>query len=555
MWEIRRWLLILAFALTVQSLPRWVRAGVNSEASALLRVRSTPQFTAVRVWPDSGGHRVEGFLHDEQNAPVVGVRVDADTPQSPRPCPSQTLVTDEQGHFCLRFDPGVRAVTLSFSGNLHFDPARFPISVERAVPPPSLSFETSREWFTGRQDNVVRVLVDNAPAEAAPRVELRVVDSRGSERLHLTSEIGERSDAIGGVADFVMDPAQLPPAGPIELQANLVTGSSDLATAAMSLDLVAVIDLTVGALPDSVRSGQTFTLEVKAKGDLSQVNGGWVEVRDADKPLAMEPVESGSARVNLKLAGSRERSAELRFEYVPEVPWYRAGSPVVHDLVVLAPLPWMHLPWAILAVGAGLWVVRTWRRPARSVLQSLKASSPAAVARVTSSSGPTRTWRGTVRDAHTQRVLEQVRVVLYAPSLHAVTPLREAVTDSDGKFELPEVTPVPEGARLLFTSSNHSSLNQLAPGPCVLEVDLVERRRTLLAAFHAWARGGSLTRLVDPTPQLAAATARQLADASAESWSLRIDEAVYGPLPPDAVSEERLLRERPGPDHYGPKAR
>ncbi len=550
----RRWPVALAVALAVQSLPDLALA-VNSEASAVLRVRSTPHFTAVRVWPDGDGERVEGLLHDEQNAPVVGARVHATPGLEYRPCPNQSPVTDEQGHFCLRFGGAVTGVALSFSGNLHFDSTTVPVSFERAVPPPSLAIDTSREWFIGRQDNTVRVLVDNAPADAAPRVELRILAGQRSEPLVLTSAVDERRDAIGGFADFVIDPALLPPAGPIELQANLVSGSSNLATAVTSLDLVAVIDLSVGAFPDAVRSGQTFTLEVSARGDASLVNGGWIEIRDSEKPLTIEPVREGWAHVTLELIGSRERSAELRIQYVPDVPWYRAGSPVVRDVVVLGPLPWVHLPWAILAMGAGLWVVRTWRRPARAILQSQRSVSPLSIARVDSSSGPSRTWRGTVRDAHTKGPLAQVRVMLYAPALHTVTPIGEAITDDRGKFELPEVAAVPEGARLSFTSLDHSTLNQPAPGPCVLEVDLVERRRTLLAAFHSWVRSRSLTQLVDPTPQLAATTARSLSDSSAESWSLQIDEAVYGPLAPDGAAEERLLRERPGPGLYEPKVR
>ncbi len=550
----RRWPVVLAVALAVQSFPNLARA-VNSEASAVLRVRSTPHFTALRVWPDGEGARVEGFLHDEQNAPVVGARVHTTASSEYRPCSNQSMVTDEQGHFCLRFGSDVAGVALSFPGNLHFDSTTVPVSFERAVPPPSLAIDTSSEWFIGRRDNTVRVLVDNAPADAAPRVELRILAGQRSDPLVLTSPVDERRDAIGGVADFIIDPTQLPPAGPIELEANLVSGSSDLATAVTSLELVAVIDLSVSAIPDAVRSRQAFTLEVLARGDASVVNGGWIEVRDSEKPLAIEPVRDGSAQLTLELAGSREHSAELTIQYVPDVPWYRAGSPLVRDVVVLGPLPWVHLPWAILAIGAGLWVVRTWRRPARAILQSQRTTSPVPVARIDASSGPSRTWRGTVRDAHTKRPLAQVRVVLHAPTLHAVTPIGEAVTDNEGKFDLPEVAAVPEGARLLFTSKDHSTLNQPAPGPCVLEVDLVERRRTLLAAFHAWVRSRSLTQLVDPTPQLAATTARSLSDSSAESWSLRIDEAVYGPVAPDGVAEEQLLRERPGPGLYEPKVR
>jgi hypothetical protein len=281
-----------------------------------------------------------------------------------------------------------------------------------------------------------------------------------------------------------------------------------------------------------------------------------VEVRSNNQPLTIEPVEDGRAELHVELTGSREYSTQLSFQYVTDKPWYRASAPTLRSISVLGPLPWMHLPWAVLVLGAGFWVMRTWRRPLRAVLQSLTAPPTLfAQGRLKQTSGPASEWSGVVRDAHTKQALEGVAVVLYAPSLQAPKPLRESVTDTSGRFFLEQVAPLTEGTRLMFTSKTHSTLNQLAPGPCAMEVDLVDRRRSVLSAFHVWASGKSLTRVLEPTPQDVAVTARRVSDIHAETWAVRVDEAVFGPTPPDGPTEEQLLRDRPAPPQTGAKAR
>lgn len=547
--------IVLALALTFQLPSAFAQTGVNSEASAVLRVRSTPHFTAIQVWPDGGGHRIEGFLHDEQNAPVTDAKVHVGASRWYRACPNNAPVTDEQGHFCVWIGEGPTSVTLSFAGNLHFDPTTLAVSVERTVPPPSLAVEVEREWFVGRADNTVRVLVDHAPANESPKVRLRVLDASGREWSLFTVEPEARQDARGAAAVFDLTPSRLPPAGPLTLEASLIAGDSEFAKTTNTIDLIAIVDVSVDSMPSEVRSGQPFTLHVSATGDSSVVNGGWVELREENVTLAMAPLTSASAQLDVELAGSREHTAVLELQYVSDKPWYRAGQPLRREVVVLAPLPWLHLPWAMLALGAGLWVVRTWRRPARAMLQSLLSPASDNLPRLKTTGEPSRSWRGTVKDAHSKTPLPGVHVALLAPQLKTTSALREAVTDVTGSFDLAELVGVPEGARLVFTSSHHSTLDQLAPGPCVMEVELSDRRRTLLAAFHDWVRGRSLTRVVDPTPREVAATARRMADAPAESWSLHIDEAVYGPQPPDGAQEAHLLEARPGPAVSAARAR
>lgn len=531
------------------SFPGWAERG--PEATGVLRVRSTPHFSAIRVSPEREGQRVEGLLHDEQNAPVIHAKVELPKGQRFRPCDGSSVATDEQGHFCLWIASGPVVALLSFAGDAHFDPVSLQLSLQEAAPPPSLTVDVPREWVIGRQDNVARVLIDNAPAGSASQLKLRLWDASGAERAAFTAPVEGRTTL------FAVAPEYLPSAGPVRLEATLISGSSsELATANSLIDVLAIVEVAVEGLPDSVRSGEELSLDVETRGDSRPLDSGWVEVRSNNQPLAIEAVANGRATLNLELTGSREYSTQLSFQYVTDKPWYRPSAPTLRNVSVLGPLPWVHLPWAALALGAGFWVMRTWRRPLRAVLQSLaEAPSRFGQGRLEQTSGPASAWTGMVRDAHTKEPLAGVSVVLYAPSLQAAVRLRDATSDPNGRFEMDKVTPMPEGARLMFTFKTHSTLNQLAPGPCAMTVDLVDRRRTVLSAFHEWASSSTLTRLLEPTPRDVAATARRVSDTRAEAWATRVDEVVFGPTPPDGPTEDQVLGERPPPPQSGAKAR
>lgn len=538
----------LAWSLLTSLGPSAARA---DEATGVLRVRSTPHFTAIRVSPEGDGQRIEGLLHDERNAPVAGVGVELSKGQRFRACESGSAVTNEHGHFCLWTSTGADTTSLAFRGDSHFDPTTLALSLHDAAPPPSLSVDTAREWIVGRQDNSVRVLVDNTPADSDSQLRLRVLDDRGVEHMVLQDPVEGRTTL------FRVAPERLPPAGPLRLEVTLISGtSSELAKTNTTIDAVALVEVTVERLPEKVRSGEEIAVTAVVSGDAQPLNSGWVEVRGNNQPLAIEAVNDGRASLRFELSGSREYSTELSFQYVSEKPWYRPSGTAQRPITVLGPLPWVHLPWAVLALGAGLWVMRTWRRPLRAVLQSL-ANNPTLFVqgRLEATSGPASEWSGVVRDAHTKQALAGVNVVLYAPSLHAARVLRESVTDSTGRFVLDRVEPLPEGACLMFTFETHSTLNQLAPGPCTMAVDLVDRRRTVLSAFHEWATRTSLTRVLEPTPGDVIATARRVSDTEAAAWAVRVDEAVFGPAALDASTEEQLLRERPAPAQTGAKAR
>lgn len=514
-------------------------------------MRSTPHFSALRVSPDGVGHRVEGLLHDEQNAPVVDARVELPKGQKFWPCNSGSVVTDEQGHFCLWVSLGADVAQVTFAGDSHFDPVSLRLSLAQAAPPPTLTIEVPSEWVVGQQDNMVRVLVDNPPAGSESQLQLRLLDTNGQERGAQTARLEGRATLFGVGA------AALPSAGPLALEVTLLSGAaSELARARANVDVVAVVDLSVEGVPETIRSGQSFTLVASTHGDSIPVNSGWVEVRSNNQPLAIEPVTQGTARLTLELPGSREYSASLAVQYVSDKPWFHPAPTLQRTVSVLGPLPWIHLPWAILAIGAGLWVLRTWRRPLRAVLATLAGAQNGGVkSQLKQTSGPATEWSGVVRDAHAKQPLAGVSVLLYAPGLHQVTRLREAITDARGAFRLDQLTPLPEGARLVFILKTHSTLNQLAPGPCAMEVDLVDRRRSLLTAFHEWVARGSLTQALEPTPQAIADLAGRTADAASATWAKQIDHAVYGPEAPDDILEERLLRERPTPSQTAAKGR
>lgn len=525
-------------------------ASVN-EAPGLLRVRSAPHFATLRTSPESQGHRVDGFLQDEQNAPVAGARIEPVDAVRSRPCQATSAVTDEQGRFCLWLESGGDLAKLKFVGGEHFEPAQVQLSLAQLAAPPTLTLQTSPEFLIGQQENPVRIVVEHPPSSAEAQLQLRLFDSRQTELGTLRSPLdaGQATFSLG--APFIRTP------GPLTLEATLLSGTAgELAKASTQVDAITIVSVQVADLPPKVRAEEAFPVNVSTTAGGAPVDAGWVEVRSGALPVAIGPVVSGHANVQVTLSGSRRHNAELSVHYVAADPWHRPGAPVLHQVEVLGPLPWLHLPWAVFALGAGFWVLRTWRRPMRAVIQTLSnlaGASPRAGARA--ASGPRSDWSGVVQDAHTRQPLTGVKVSLTAPALKTALVLHETVTDEYGAFVLPGM-PLPEGARLLFTLKTHSTLNQAAPGPCVLEVDLVDRRRTLLAAFHEWIRATPLTPPhFEPTPQCVATSARHASDSPSESWAVRIDEAVFGPTPPDEALEQRLLQERPAQAQSSAKAR
>jgi hypothetical protein len=126
-----------------------------------------------------------------------------------------------------------------------------------------------------------------------------------------------------------------------------------------------------------------------------------------------------------------------------------------------------------------------------------------------------------------------------APGLgaHVLLQIRAA---ADGSFHVPDPT-FSSGTLVEVTAPFHATLTAPLPGPGVLQLSLISRRRALLDRLVHWAerRGKPWTRPSgDPTPGHVAGVADQESEVQVGRWARTVERLAYGPNPPDAAAEQ-----------------
>src|SRR6185503_2110643 len=219
--------------------------------------------------------------------------------------------------------------------------------------------------------------------------------------------------------------------------------------------------------------------------------------------VGIAKVESGTARVVARFARKPLQTIELTLHYLPSEPWWAPSAPLAVE-ITLAPLShWGSLAWLLGFVGIAAWLLKSWRRPARTLratLSSLPKARAAAVV-VVEADEALAGWRGVVRDAHDETPVADALVAIVAEEPEGPRAVARAATNDQGLFELPDVTTSAE-ARFVVTARWHATLKVKLPSHGRLEVDLVTRRRQLVARFVAWAarEGHGLKGRSEPTP-------------------------------------------------------
>jgi len=161
--------------------------------------------------------------------------------------------------------------------------------------------------------------------------------------------------------------------------------------------------------------------------------------------------------------------------------------------------------------------------------------------------GPVRSgWRGRVLDAHEGAAIAGARVAIIAPSFEGDGLKASALTDDDGRFELPATERV-EGSRLEATARWHATLSKPLPPAGHVVVSLVSRRRAVLGRLVEWANrmGKPWTRPGDPTPGHVASVARGRHAEDVGDWARSVEHAAFGPEPPDEDEERRIHDQEP----------
>jgi hypothetical protein len=152
--------------------------------------------------------------------------------------------------------------------------------------------------------------------------------------------------------------------------------------------------------------------------------------------------------------------------------------------------------------------------------------------------GPSGGYRGVVRDAHEGTPVAPAVVSFLSKGANARV-LLQVRTNADGEFSTDSTF---AGETLLeVTAPFHTTLTAPLPGPGVLELSLVSRRRALLERLVRWAeRHGKpwVRQNGEPTPATLAAAASAESELQVESWARAVEHLAFGASPPDAAREQ-----------------
>jgi hypothetical protein len=265
-----------------------------------------------------------------------------------------------------------------------------------------------------------------------------------------------------------------------------------------------------------------------------------VEARSDGRSIAAAPVRRGKATLTLPPQTVAPLGKSLTLEYVGEGPGWLSGPPLELDARPPARSYARYLPWIAAAALAALAVVLGWRRPARPRPSLPPPPSRArASVEVIESFGSGRGYQGMVCDAHEGTPISPAVVSIVTPGPHPRV-VAQVRTSGDGTFGI-EAPHLPEGALVEVTALYHATLIATLPGPGVLKLSLVTRRRALLDRLVRWAerRGVPWTRPGgDPTPAQVASVAESESEVTVGRWARAVEQLAYGPNSLDAAGEQ-----------------
>jgi hypothetical protein len=542
-------------------------AAANEGSSPSLRVAGSASFASeTRALAD--GFEVSATLGDEVGRPLARaeVRVQLASPAGAlRRCaePARgeganvlTLTTDGAGRACV-VASGLSEGSLEFS---YDDPRGY---FERATRSVALPDSASNAFEVGF-DPPLSVLSLDQPLQ---RIGLLARARHGFPLpeaaelvLSLVADASERElsrvalDGFGETHTLSVVSASCGGPGPARLVARLRTRAAfEQAIASATVLRTATVTLQVGpAAQAGVEAGESLLVRVTSV--LGPVKSGVVEAHSAGRSIAAAKVEGGLATLAFPTAPARLLGESVSLHYFGGGSGWLPGQPL--ELTVKPPgrSYGRYALWIAAAVLAALAVVLGWRRPPRP-LPSPVALPPRSRAslEVLETFGAGGGYRGLIRDAHDGVPISPAALAFITPGPQSRV-LLQVRASADGSFAVDNAA-FPAGTVLEVTAPFHATLSAALPGPGLLELSLVARRRALLDRLVRWAErhGKPWSRLAgEPTPAQVVATASQESEQHVESWARALEHLAYGPNPPDAASEQaagvteepKTLRER-----------
>jgi hypothetical protein len=381
---------------------------------------------------------------------------------------------------------------------------------------------------------VARARGGASPPAAAELVLSMVAD--GTEQ-----ELGRAAlDGLGEVHRLSLVSTSFGHPGPARLVGRLRThDGEELAQANSAIMRSATVALSVdGGVDVSVEPGAT--LQIHAASVLGPAASGVVEARSRGLSVAAARVKNGVATLSVPGAPAALLGGTLTLEFIGEGAGWLSGPPL--ELRVLAARPGYarYFFWIAAAALAALAVVLSWRRPARPrPVASTEPPRVRASVEVLEAFGAGGGYEGYVRDAHDGTGISPAVVSFIGPGLNRPV-LLQVRTATDGAFRV-QTAVFPGGTLVEVTSPFHATLTAPLPGPGVLQLSLISRRRALMERLVRWAerRGKPWIRAsVEPTPAEVAAVASIEAEPEVERWARGLERLAFGPSPPDAASEQ-----------------
>ncbi|HVR18735.1 MAG TPA: carboxypeptidase regulatory-like domain-containing protein, partial [Polyangiaceae bacterium] len=289
-------------------------------------------------------------------------------------------------------------------------------------------------------------------------------------------------------------------------------------------------------------------LDLAVGSSRGAVGSGSVEARLGGETVGIAKVQGGTARVVARFARKPSKLVELTLHYLPSEPWWTASAPLPIEVTLAAPSYWGSLAWLLGFVAIAVWLLKSWQRPART-LRTTSAGAPkarAAAVVVVEADDAAAGWRGIVRDAHDDTPVPDAQVSIVAEDTEGARAVARATTAADGRFELPAVTASSE-TRFVVTARWHATLKVALPPHGRLEIDLVTRRRQLVARFVAWAarEGHGIKGRSEPTPGDVRLAAQRVRRPDIAAWADAVEGAAYGPDPVDEPVERGVLDREP----------
>lgn len=470
---------------------------------------------------------------------------------------SYAVTTDERGGFCVLAAGGHRptSVRASFAGTKHVDGAEVtanpvPESEQRAqvtlrfeAPPANLDLDKETHPLTlsvkiSRAD-ASRLFLDATKKQGLP---LTLEDERGTQ-------LGTASSGGDGRARFELKSTSLAPPGDGELKVSFA-GDAQLMPAKTSIQITRTATAQLDA-PSSVHGDPEggLTIEVKVQSDRGTVEGGLVEALVGTDPVGTGKVEGGVAKVVVTFPGGASARVPVTLRFVPSTPFWQAGPPTKVTVVVAGPSPLRQIVLAVAVVVLAGWIVAKWRRsPKQNKPETVALPPPSGRPEIVVLDRPSglRGWRGFVTDAHDGHPIANAELRVVVASFEGRGELARAHSDAEGAFSI-ELADVPRDARLVVDGELHATYEQPLPGPSVLRVALVTRRRALLDRLVRWARqrGAPFDSPKEPTPGHVRRVASRTGNDSVESWASQLEQVAFGAEDVTREVENELAHREP----------